>query len=138
MKPGDNVGIEAGKPCLLTWPEWMVDRMQLDAGTVRKTEIRLAAIKFLLGLEDGSMAEYARQIGVSRNAISLCQRRLAVAFGLDRLARRSVETRRHLSAVASVRWAAKKKRADQEPPRPAQAEKPQRLYPNNDGDATTS
>jgi len=65
-----EIGFENGKPVRLFWPEQFRPREQLSAGTVRAAEIRMIALRFLCGLEPQSMADVARQRGVSRNAIS--------------------------------------------------------------------
>ena len=130
-----EIGFENGKPVRLFWPEQFRPREQLSAGTVRAAEIRMIALRFLCGLEPQSMADVARQRGVSRNAISAAFRRLARGAGFECYLRKPAETRRKLSEVTRARWAERKNlRAAQSPEVPMKNS----ATSISDGEVTTS
>jgi hypothetical protein len=112
----DNLGWEAGQRVLVEWPEQFRPREQLSASTVRQTEVRMLALRYLCGLESRSMASVARELGISTNAVSIAFTRLARGLGLEHLLKKTPATRAKLSAATSARWARKKNRQSGEAP----------------------
>ena len=98
-------GFEHGRRVAITWPEAWRDRETLDAGTLRRVEIRRAAIAVLCGVERRSFAEIAADLCCSKAAVSAAFVRLCRALNLESMLRRGPETRLKLSASTARNWA---------------------------------
>ena len=114
-----QTGFENGRVVPISWPAEFVERETLSANVARAVDTKRLALAILDGHEKRSTVKTATELKLSATAVSRAVCRLAKACGMERYLKKSPVHRAKISAATSARWAAKKKRADQEPPRPA-------------------
>jgi hypothetical protein len=104
----EAIFVEGGRRIQAAWPEVWRDRDSLSEKEERELEIRLAALRFLLGQETRSMRAVSESLGVSVALLSYYFKTLSQRLGFQKFLK-SRGAREAFSESARRRWAERKK-----------------------------
>mgnify|MGYP001605217450 CR=1 FL=1 len=111
MNPGnaDGAGFEQGRRVPISWPALFRPRSELRPRVAKACDVRRTALRFLLGVEQRSMRQAARELDVTPACVSAAFTRLSCALGFRRFLK-SAAAREKYSTLMRERW--RKKKAD--------------------------